>query len=294
MDSRTFDRLIVATAHASRRGTLRLLAAGVLGGILAGHRIAAVAAQDDRPDNDGDGLYDDDETTIYGTDAGVFDTDGDGVGDGEEVYNGTDPLTPAGGAALVAPADAPAVQDTSVCAEFGQSCVTTNCCTGYCDGELCMCASDGRECRSNTECCNGVCSGDGFCGACGLLGAGCNTDGDCCQGDYAAFCCFDGVSTRCTDVTNIGFVCPGDPVSPPPPPNSANGDPVAIGDVNSGGNADGAIGVGDTWGATCRGIGVPCDYDAHCCNTGPVLCCFDGTYLRTQCTDVTAYGGVCL
>jgi hypothetical protein len=84
----------------------------------------------------------------------------------------------------------------------------------------------------------------------------------------------------------------------PPPDGSVadsgarNGDAVAIGDVNSGGNADGAIGVGDTWGS-CRGIGVSCTYDSECC--GPnVLCCFDGTTLTTRCTDVTVYGGTCL
>lgn len=47
-----------------------------------------------RPDGDADGLYDDDEEDVYGTDPNVFDTDGDGVGDGEEVFNGTDPLDP--------------------------------------------------------------------------------------------------------------------------------------------------------------------------------------------------------
>lgn len=47
----------------------------------------------ERPDRDGDGLFDDDEVPdIYGTNPDVFDTDGDGVGDGEEDYNGTDPL----------------------------------------------------------------------------------------------------------------------------------------------------------------------------------------------------------
>uniref|UniRef100_UPI0029C8F4C5 hypothetical protein n=2 Tax=unclassified Mycobacterium TaxID=2642494 RepID=UPI0029C8F4C5 len=37
------------------------------------------------------GLYDDDETDYYGTDPNVADSDGDGVSDGEEVFNGTDP-----------------------------------------------------------------------------------------------------------------------------------------------------------------------------------------------------------
>jgi hypothetical protein len=49
---------------------------------------------DARPDRDGDGLYDDDETDVYGTNADIFDTDGDNVDDGEEVFNGTDPLDP--------------------------------------------------------------------------------------------------------------------------------------------------------------------------------------------------------
>lgn len=44
-----------------------------------------------RPDGDGDGLFDDDETNVYGTDPGRSDTDRDGVSDGEEVFNKTDP-----------------------------------------------------------------------------------------------------------------------------------------------------------------------------------------------------------
>lgn len=47
--------------------------------------------QDGRSDSDGDGLYDDDETDVYGTNPNNFDTDGDGTGDGSEVENGTNP-----------------------------------------------------------------------------------------------------------------------------------------------------------------------------------------------------------
>jgi hypothetical protein len=47
----------------------------------------------ERLDSDGDGLFDDDESQVYGTKLDVIDTDGDGIGDGEEVYLGTDPLT---------------------------------------------------------------------------------------------------------------------------------------------------------------------------------------------------------
>lgn len=45
-------------------------------------------------DGDGDGLSDDDEVAIYGTDPDNPDTDGGGVNDGAEVDNGTDPLNP--------------------------------------------------------------------------------------------------------------------------------------------------------------------------------------------------------
>lgn len=48
----------------------------------------------DNPDLDGDGISNDDETTIHGTDPQNPDTDGDGVNDGEEIQNGSDPLDP--------------------------------------------------------------------------------------------------------------------------------------------------------------------------------------------------------
>jgi hypothetical protein len=44
-----------------------------------------------RPDRDGDGLFDDDETDVYGTDPDNSDTDNDDVDDGKEVWIGTDP-----------------------------------------------------------------------------------------------------------------------------------------------------------------------------------------------------------
>lgn len=43
-------------------------------------------------DSDVDGLSDEGETSMYLTDPSVYDTDGDGVGDGEEVMAETDPL----------------------------------------------------------------------------------------------------------------------------------------------------------------------------------------------------------
>lgn len=42
-------------------------------------------------DDDGDGLFDVDETGVYGTDPLLYDTDGDSIDDGHEVDEGTDP-----------------------------------------------------------------------------------------------------------------------------------------------------------------------------------------------------------
>ncbi|MBL4672768.1 MAG: carboxypeptidase regulatory-like domain-containing protein, partial [Arenicella sp.] len=49
-------------------------------------------------DIDGDGLSDEDEVNVYGTNMLVADTDGDGLPDGFEVDNGLDPLDPLDGA----------------------------------------------------------------------------------------------------------------------------------------------------------------------------------------------------
>jgi len=46
------------------------------------------------PDDDNDGLSDANETSVYGTDPLLFDTDGDTYGDGDEVAAGSDPLNP--------------------------------------------------------------------------------------------------------------------------------------------------------------------------------------------------------
>ena len=47
----------------------------------------------DATDSDGDGLSDSNERFVYGTNPADFDTDWDGIGDGEEVAQGTSPLS---------------------------------------------------------------------------------------------------------------------------------------------------------------------------------------------------------
>ena len=47
-----------------------------------------------RPDTDKDGLFDDDETNVYGTNPNKADSDGDGRDDGQEVFDKTDPNNP--------------------------------------------------------------------------------------------------------------------------------------------------------------------------------------------------------
>jgi hypothetical protein len=280
MDSARFDNLTRRLAGpASRRRTLRLLARGLVGGVLAAHGAARMGAAQPL-DRDQDGLFDDDETDVYGTNPDVFDTDGDGIGDGEEIYNRdmglngpNDPLTSVTGEGGLAPAgdaDPPASQVIAACAGQGGSCVSADCCTGYCDGETCQCVSDGLECRGNTECCNGVCNANGFCGTCALLGGSCDADSDCCRGDYAALCCFDGttLTTRCTDVTNIGFVCPGDTPIP------AGGCGAGLVDC---GDGQGCVDLASNF-VHCGACGATCGLNQHCAGGACAgLTCFDGT-----------------
>jgi hypothetical protein len=124
MDARTFDRWTAAVVHhPARRDVLRWLAAGLVSGLLTRRAATPIRAWQ-RPDRDGDGLFDDDETEVYGTNPDVFDTDGDGAGDGEEIFNRdqglpgpTDPLTPQGGAPPPPPPPPP--DDGEFCPDCG-------------------------------------------------------------------------------------------------------------------------------------------------------------------------------
>jgi hypothetical protein len=50
--------------------------------------------QANRSDTDNDGLFNDDEIHVYGTNPNKADTDGDGRDDGQEVFDKTDPNNP--------------------------------------------------------------------------------------------------------------------------------------------------------------------------------------------------------
>lgn len=63
---------------------------GLVGTLWLAHPASALVQ-----DTDLDSLTDESETTLYGTDPTLFDTDGDGVGDGEEILDSTNPLDPA-------------------------------------------------------------------------------------------------------------------------------------------------------------------------------------------------------
>ena len=113
--------------HLGRFATLarRGLAAAALAALLAGAGAAALpAAAAAQADGDGDGLYDDDEWGVYGTDPYAWDSDGDGAGDGEEVYYGTDPLAYDGGEVEAGFEVAPEGDSAGQCAgnlQFGQT-----------------------------------------------------------------------------------------------------------------------------------------------------------------------------
>jgi hypothetical protein len=213
MDAHSFDRWTAALArHPSRRATLRLLTAGVFT-TLSTWRGAPLARAQPRPDRDGDGLYDDDETDVYGTNPDVSDTDGDGTGDGEEIYNRdnglggpSDPLVPDGGGP--APVGCAAgltdcggvcvdlVNDRLNCGACGAACAEfVNCWESNCGGmpdppATVTCASGLANCGSycadiRTDAAN-----------CGLCGWACSS-GSICMGGFCTLAECPAGTSRC-------------------------------------------------------------------------------------------------
>ncbi len=80
--STRFDDSVSAAARRDgSRAALRLLAAGALGSMRPSRVMSGRAAR--RSDRDQDGLFDDDEPDVQGTNPDIVDPDGDDVGDGE-------------------------------------------------------------------------------------------------------------------------------------------------------------------------------------------------------------------
>jgi hypothetical protein len=212
MDARTFDRWTMAvTRRPTRRTALRLLAGSLLGGLLS-QRVPEPTRAAQRPDSDNDGLYDDDETNVYGTKPDVADTDGDGVDDGEEIYNRdqgfdtpyNDPRTPGG-------SHCPGLTNClGICLDVLTDPGHCGACFASCIGGGCVAAAPSSDLRCAVQglvdcggyCCAGTEEGGGGCLA---LGSACVYGvNECCGG-----ACLYGVCT-CSpsrDVCSNGGTC---------------------------------------------------------------------------------------
>ncbi len=258
MDDTRFDNLTKRFANpTTRRAALRLLAGGLLAALVPAS--AARAAQ--RADTDGDGLFDDDETNLYGTDPTVFDTDCDGVGDGEEDFLGTDPLDGDCGAAAPAPCPAGQFDCGAGCVDLASDALNCGACGVPCD-------------TANGHYCSG-----GFCTqpvapTCSGLGGACAQYSDCCPVVEHLLCCIDanGAGT-CTDVAADGsFLCPARGV-----PDTGCG----FGMTDCGGFCtDLSIDHGN-----CGVCGKSCPFGSNCTNGACVVACSGG---------LTNCGGTCV
>jgi hypothetical protein len=272
MDNARFDDLSRRVGvTATRRATLHLLAAVLIGGLFSRRGIAPLGAAQ-RSDRDGDGLFDDDETNVYRTNPDLFDTDRDGTGDGEEIWNRdqglpgpNDPLTPAGGGA-----PCPAGQF-----DCGAGCTDLNSDAGNCG-----------TCGLTCDTANGHACVGGFCTqpvapTCIALGGQCvGIDLPCCGNDPTlgynnVLCCADLTGAGyCTDVTGR-FLCP-DPGVP------ATGCPVGM--TNCGGFCtDVSVDHGNC--GTCGN---------RCSQLGPDYNCKSSTCVRTCPEGLTDCFGRCV
>jgi hypothetical protein len=223
VDEKQFDALVRSLeANATRRRGLHLLAGSLLAAVIVQRASGPVRAMQDRPDRDGDGLFDDDETDVYGTNPDVFDTDGDGVGDGEEIYNRdnglpgpTDPLTPAGGTTNPPPPALTCAPLGGACAQYSDCCLVVDyllCCPTADGGGVCtdvaangsfLCPDPGvptAGCPAGQTDCGGFCTDLTIDhGNCGVCGNACPYGANCSGGTCANYCA--------TGLTDCGGTC---------------------------------------------------------------------------------------
>ena len=203
MDAHSFDRWTVALAQRpSRRITLRVLTGGLLGGLLAQRSDLLARAQ--RPDSDGDQLFDDDELRPiaeggYGTDPHNADTDGDQANDGLEIWNRDQGL---------GDPDDPLVQDNSAapaatCSGLGGACAKYSDCCPVVEHLLCCIDANGAG-----TCTDVAANGTFLCPDPGVPDAGCPGRTIDCGGGVCIDLQIDhGNCGFCGNACSFGFNC---------------------------------------------------------------------------------------
>jgi hypothetical protein len=124
---------------------------------------------------------------------------------------------------------------TPQCLPNGDTCMANDqCCSGICEGEICVCSPEGSACTGGTQCCSGNCS-NGFCCPSGYVRLSngtcakpCTTDADCPPpGEFVCLCVettgsgsfcgtnFDATFDPCMDnsqcTARSGELCNADP-----------------------------------------------------------------------------------